>query len=76
MTYDQSRRAPRIYGVDPENLGEREQQIFENQVRKWGQPLANHLIYARIPEIFHGARGMWGGLANARTLERTLLLPC
>jgi hypothetical protein len=64
--------SPRIEGVDPGSLEEREQRIFDNQRRKWGEPLANHLIYARIPSIFHGAQGMWRGVGSAGKLESGL----
>jgi hypothetical protein len=66
-------QTPRVAGADPEQLGEGEQNILEGQSRKWGAPLGNHLIYARVPEIFHGAQGMWRGLDAARTVESTLL---
>lgn len=68
-----SEGSPRIAGVDPVTLGEREQRIFEGQQKKWGQELANHRIYARVPEIFHGVQGMWRGLGAAGKLEPTLL---
>jgi hypothetical protein len=72
MADDPSQWTPRVDGVDPESLGDREQKAFDGQRKKWGEPLSNHLIYARVPEILHGAQGMWRGLGSARRLESTL----
>jgi alkylhydroperoxidase family enzyme len=62
----------RVSGASPDSLGEREQRIFDGQRKKWGQELANHRIYARVPEIFHAAQGMWRGLGAAGHLESPL----
>jgi alkylhydroperoxidase family enzyme len=35
---------------------------LEAQAKKWGAPLLNHLVYARRPSIFRGARAMWAGI--------------
>ena len=40
-------------------------QVLEAQREKWGAPLANHLLYARRPSIFRGARGMWTGIDSS-----------
>ncbi|HEY0406397.1 MAG TPA: hypothetical protein VGC89_11765 [Pyrinomonadaceae bacterium] len=61
----------RIDGVDPEQVDRYTRQVFDAQAKKWGAPLLNHLIYARRPSIFRGARGMWqaidaSGLIDAR----------
>lgn len=37
-------------------------QVLEAQKKKWGAPLLNHLLYARRPSIFRGARAMWTGI--------------
>lgn len=66
------RPAPRISGVNPDDLDDRERTILERQRRKWGEPLANHLLYARVPEIFHGAQAMWRGLGSAGKIEAPL----
>jgi hypothetical protein len=63
----------RIPGANFASLDDRERQILENQQKKWGSPLANHLIYARVPSIFHGAQGMWRGLAAAGRLEPAIV---
>jgi hypothetical protein len=43
--------------------------VFNAQERRWGAPLANHLLYARRPSIFRGARAMWTGLDQSGLLE-------
>jgi len=52
----------RVEGVDPERTEKRIRAVLEAQAEKWGGPLLNHLVYARRPSIFRGARAMWGGL--------------
>ena len=51
----------RIDGADPERSEGRIRAVLEAQAKKWGGPLLNHLVYARRPTIFQGARAMWGG---------------
>lgn len=63
----------RIEGVDPERTGRRVRAVLEAQAEKWGGPLLNHLLYARRPEIFHGARAMWGGLAASGLVDPGLV---
>jgi len=64
----------RIDGVDFTNteLDPKIRQVLDGQTRKWGEPLQNQLVYARIPSIFHGAQGMWRGLAASRHLDPVL----
>jgi len=45
------------------------QTILEAQKKDWGAPLLNHLIYARRPTIFRGARAMWTGIDASGLLE-------
>ena len=52
----------RVEGVDPERTEKRIRAVLEAQAKKWGGPLLNHLVYARRPSIFRGARAMWSGL--------------
>ena len=53
----------RIEGVDPEHVADgRIAATLAAQAERWGAPLLNHLLYARRPAIFHGARAMWAGL--------------
>ena len=59
----------RVEGVDPERTDKRIRTVLEAQAEKWGAPLLNHLIYARRPTIFHGARAVWGGLYASGLLE-------
>ena len=62
----------RIEGIEPEQAGDEFQQVFAQQARRWGGPLANHLIYARRPSIYRGARGMWRGLDESGLLGGAL----
>ena len=63
----------RIDGVDPEQTERRIRAVLEAQAERWGAPLLNHLIYARRPEIFRGARTMWGGLDASGLLDPRLV---
>ena len=62
----------RIPGVDPERAEGPIRATFEAQVNKWGAPLLNHLLYARRPAIFRGARAMWGGLDASGLIDGRL----
>ena len=44
--------------------------VLDAQAKHWGGPLLNHLIYARRPSIFRGARAMWTGI-EASGLDRS-----
>jgi alkylhydroperoxidase family enzyme len=46
--------------------------VLDGQARKWGAPLENQRVYARIPSIFQAAQGMWRGIAAARLLDPVL----
>lgn len=46
--------------------------ILEAQAREWGGPLLNHLVYARRPSIFKGARAMWTGLEASGLIDPSL----
>ena len=63
----------RIDGVDPERSEGRIRAVLEAQAKKWGGPLLNHLVYARRPTIFQGARAMWGGLDASGLVDPTLV---
>jgi hypothetical protein len=53
----------RIEGVTPAGAGdEYVQKVLAAQAKHWGAPLLNHLVYARRPSIFRGARAMWTGI--------------
>ena len=63
----------RIEDVDPAGTEKRIRAVLEAQAKKWGGPLLNHLIYARRPPIFRGARAMWGGLDASGLLDPALV---
>jgi hypothetical protein len=46
--------------------------VLAKQEETWGSPLNNHLLYARRPTIFRGARAMWGGLSESGLIEEAL----
>ena len=62
----------RVDEVNPEDVDAYTQRVFEAQARKWGAPLLNHLVYARRPTIFKGARGMWNGIEGSGLIDGKL----
>ena len=52
----------RVAGADIEAAEKQITSVLEAQTKAWGGPLLNHLIYARRPTIFRGARAMWTGI--------------
>ena len=48
--------------------------MLNAQSKKWGNPLINHLVYARIPAIFKAVRGMWSGLNQSGLLAESLVV--
>ncbi len=62
----------RISGVDPSEVERPIKQVFEAQSQEWGAPLNNHLLYARRPTIFRGARGMWAGISASGLIDDRL----
>jgi alkylhydroperoxidase family enzyme len=63
----------RIEGVDPDRSQRQIRAVFEAQTRKWRAPLLNHLLYARRPTIFRGARAMWTGLDSSGLIDGRLV---
>ena len=63
----------RIEGVDPGRAQGQIRAVFEAQTKKWGTPLLNHLLYARRPTIFRGARAMWSGLDSSGLIDGKLV---
>jgi hypothetical protein len=63
----------RIDGADPDRAQGPIKAVFEAQIKKWGAPLSNHLLYARRPTIFRGARAMWSGLDSSGLLDPKLV---
>ena len=63
----------RIDGVQPEEIqDDYVKNVLGAQTRTWGGPLLNHLIYARRPSIFKGARMMWSGLDASGLIDGKL----
>lgn len=62
----------RIPDVDPERVDAYIRNVFTAQSRKWGEPLLNHLVYARRPSIFKAVRGMWSGIDASGLIDPAL----
>jgi hypothetical protein len=62
----------RIPGVEPETAEGTIRAVFKAQAERWGAPLINHLVYARRPSIFRGARAMWTGLDQSGLIDARL----
>jgi hypothetical protein len=58
----------RVANAKPEETDRYIRGVFEAQSKAWGSPLLNHLVYARRPSIFKGARSMWTGIDALRSL--------
>ena len=58
-----------VRATDPDA---RIQAVLAAQTSRWGAPLRNHLLYARRPSIFRGARAMWSGLDESGLLPAQL----
>ncbi len=63
----------RIPPVDPEQSSGYVSRVLEAQRSTWGEPLNNHLVYARRPDLFRAARGMWTGLDKDQLLGEVLI---
>ena len=63
----------RIEGVRPAEVrDEYVGKVLSAQAKHWGAPLLNHLVYARRPSIFRGARGMWTGIDASGLIDGKL----
>ena len=63
----------RIEGVRPTEAGDDYVgKVRAAQAKRWGAPLLNHLVYARRPSIFRGARGMWTGIDASGLIDGKL----
>jgi hypothetical protein len=63
----------RIPGVNPSEIKDGYiGRVFAAQAKKWGAPLLNHLVYARLPALFKGVRGMWNGLSASGLIDPAL----
>jgi alkylhydroperoxidase family enzyme len=62
----------RVADVNVEDAEKQIQVVLEAQRKTWGAPLLNHLIYARRPSIFKGARAMWSGIDASGLIDPRL----
>jgi hypothetical protein len=62
----------RIPGIDPTKAEGPILTVLKAQAERWGAPLINHLLYARRPSIFRGARAMWTGLDQSGLIDGKL----
>jgi len=62
----------RIAGVEPERAEGYVKRVLAAQAERWGAPLLNHLLYARRPSIFRGARAMWQGIDESGLIDARL----
>jgi alkylhydroperoxidase family enzyme len=63
----------RVPDADINQLDRSIRAVLDAQAKKWGAPLLNHLIYARRPSIFKGARMMWSGLDASGLVDPRLV---
>ncbi len=63
-----TRVEPALYQELPQEI----QKLLDTQARVWGAPLTNHLLYARIPSLSRGVRGMWRAIDEAGLIEPPL----
>ncbi|HLA12737.1 MAG TPA: hypothetical protein VJ023_19280 [Pyrinomonadaceae bacterium] len=62
----------RIIGVNPAEATGYIKEVFKAQQKRYGAPLANHLVYARRPSIFRGVRAMWTGIDGSGLIDPKL----
>jgi alkylhydroperoxidase family enzyme len=62
----------RIAGVNPDEVERQIKVVLDAQAKAWGGPLLNHLVYARRPTIFRGARAMWAGIEASQLIAPAL----
>jgi alkylhydroperoxidase family enzyme len=62
----------RVADVNVEEAERYVKDVLETQRKVWGAPLLNHLLYARRPTIFRGARAMWGGIEGSGLIDPSL----
>jgi len=62
----------RVANADIEAAEKQITSVLESQTKTWGAPLLNHLIYARRPTIFRGARAMWTGIDGSGLIAPAL----
>ncbi len=62
----------RVADVNTEEADRYIKDVLDAQSKAWGAPLLNHLLYARRPSIFKGARGMWTGIEASGLIDNAL----
>ncbi|MDX6613745.1 MAG: hypothetical protein QOD75_2931 [Blastocatellia bacterium] len=62
----------RIAPVNSDHLDSSIRKVLDAQRQRWGAPLLNHLMYARRPTIFRGARAMWTGIEASGRIDARL----
>lgn len=62
----------RVADVNVDEAEKYIQSVLESQRKTWGAPLLNHLVYARRPSIFRGARAMWTGIEGSGLIDPRL----
>jgi hypothetical protein len=62
----------RVADVNTDEADTYVKSVLEAQKKTWGAPLLNHLIYARRPTIFKGARAMWTGIDSSGLVDAAL----
>ena len=59
----------RVAYADRDAVSPEISRVLDAQAKKWGGPLLNHLVYARLPALFRGVRGMWGALGQLGLID-------
>ena len=62
----------RVADVNTQEADRYIKDVLEAQRKVWGAPLLNHLLYARRPSIFKGARAMWTGIEASGLIDAAL----
>ncbi len=62
----------RIANIKVEEADQYIASVLAAQTKTWGAPLLNHLLYARRPSIFRGARAMWSGIEASGLIDGSL----
>ena len=62
----------RVADVKREEADRYVNDVLDAQSKVWGAPLLNHLVYARRPSIFKGARAMWTGIDASGLMDAAL----
>ena len=63
----------RLEGVDAETAEGYVGKVLQAQAKTWGDPLLNHRLYARRPDLFRAVRGMWTGIDKEGLLDAALV---